>query len=535
MMDTAPFKELIKEKAGICFDKSGSDFLSHEIQNMMSGRGLKSPLAYYDLLVRDPEEFFRFLNLLTVNETYFFREPVHLRLFSEKLIPELLGNRAEREKIRILSAGCSTGEEPYSLAIVLHQKYGPDAQKFFSVTGADIDTQAIKKAGEGIYTARAFRSADPVLKTAYFKDLGNSRFQISETVRMQVCFHILNLLSFPYPEPLRGNDIVFYRNVSIYFESTARKKIFRHLADTLNPGGYLIVSSTETLSHDYKILNLIERDGVFLFCKSADRGEQHNIPSFSATVPVSAGRKRDKSGSITEPLKLPASSALPMIPGSQIFDHSGSSSGSSLAVQRISQSHRSDAPELKKKQDGEPEQLYLKALALAQGKAYAEALDLLDRGIRTYPSFIRAKTLHAEILFNSRQPDAAARICTEVLQDTPLCLEACLLLGLIAKSREQPEEALKRFRQAIYIRSSAWLAHFHTAEICRSKGENEKSVREYEIVIRLIIGGGFGDHGLSFFPFSFSEADILHLCRHNMEKIRNSNPLGCAKEKSGGI
>ncbi|MEZ4524395.1 MAG: CheR family methyltransferase [Desulfobacterales bacterium] len=524
MMDTALFRQLIKEKSGICFDKSGSDMLSGEIQNLMSGRGLKSPLDYYDLLLRDADEFFRFLNLLTVNETYFFREPVHLRLFSEKLIPQLLGKIGKKEKIRILSAGCSTGEEPYSLAILLHQKYGADISKFFSIRGADIDTQAIRNAREGIYTARAFRNTEPGMKSAYFREVGNRRFQICESIRSRVSFHILNLLSVPYPEPLRANDIVFYRNVSIYFDSTARRKIFWNLAEILNPGGYLIVSSTETLSHDYKILNLIERDGVFLFCKSADR-EEDILPSSGPAV--SCAEKKD-SGRIADSLKPSASRVRPTVSGNQTSDHRIPASGIQLPDMPGTQT-----AELKKQEKGEPEHLYRKALFLAQSKTYAGALELLDKLLRDCPSFVRAKTLRAEILFNTQQPDAAEQICNELLQTTPLCLEACILLGLIAKSREQPEEALKRFRQAIYIRSSAWLPHFHAAEICQSRGEKEKAMREYAIVIRLISTGGFGDHGLSLFPFSFSQANILHLCRHNAEKLGNSRHR--AKEKSGGI
>ena len=534
-MDTTPFKELIREKTGICFDRSRADLLSDEIQSLMSGRGLKSLQACYDLLCRDPDEFFRFLNLLTVNETYFFREPVHLRLFSERLIPQMLSTKAEQEKIRILSAGCSTGEEPYSLAIILHQKYGADAPKFFSITAADIDTQAIRKAREGIYTARAFRTAGAGLKTSYFTDLGNGRFQIHENIRSRVSFHTLNLLSVPYPEPLRANDIVFYRNVSIYFDSTARRKIFRNLADILKPGGYLIVSSTETLSHDYRILNLMERDGVFLFCKSADRGEAQNIPSSFGTAQASAGRKRDTGNSIAAALQTPAPLTRQAVSGSpgsaaEIFPSktgAGLTQGSDTAgTPRAEQKHR---------QNESSEQLHSRALSLARHKAYAKALEVLDELLGDCPSSVRAKTLQAEILFNMGQTDAAEQLCTDVLETDPLCLEACVLLGLIAKSRQQAEEALKSFRQAIYIRSSAWLPHFHTAGICQSRGEDEKAMREYAIVIRLISSGGFGVHGLSFVPFSFSDADILHLCRHNTEKIRNSRHQTHAKEKIGGI
>ena len=511
-MDIAPFKNLIREKAGICFDKSGSELLSGEIVNMMNSMGLKSPRACYDLLVQNQEEFFRFLNLLTVNETYFFREPVHLRLFSEKLIPELLANRSKTEKIRILSAGCSTGEEPYSLSIILHQKYGSDARKLFTITGADIDTQALQKARDGIYTARAFRTEDTALKTC-FTDLGNNRFRIKQNISSSVTFHLLNLLNFPYPEPLRDNDIIFYRNVSIYFDPDARKKIFHNLARILNTGGYLIVSATETLSHDCKILSLIEKDGIFLFHKPTGRVEQKDTSSFSA---VSEARTSGSSRIASE------------------IRQSGSarSSDATASEARPSGSARTSAIST---QNQDIENLYRKALSLACTKAYAPALELLEKAISAYPSFIRAKTLQAGILFNNGHPDEAARICAEVIAEDPLCLEACLLPGLIAKSQGQTEQALRHFRQAIYICSSAWLAHFHTAEICRNRGDSEKAVREYEIVIRLISTGGFSEHGLSFFPFSFSEENILHLCRHNAEKIRNSHRQGPVKEKKHGI
>jgi len=535
MIDISPFRQLIKEKSGICFDKTGSDLLVAEIQSMMTRTGCKTPRDCYDLLVNSHEEFFRFLNLITVNETYFFREPAHLRLFSEKLLPEIFTRRGRGEKIRILSAGCSTGEEPYSLAILLWQKYGSETLKLFSVIGADIDTGAIQKAREGIYTARAFRTAEPALKNC-FTDLGNSRFRIKENIGSAVCFHILNLLNAPYPQQMQNTDFIFYRNVSIYFDPAARKKIFQNLADILSPGGYLIVSATETLSHDYSILSLIQRDGIFLFCKSTENppgaAGAENSSRFSA--PSLAYRDREQ--------------IRKQVPRQPVL--SGTDHRSAASEMRMPQpagisgtSPRASRSPDHKKEILPPEDLCRKAVSLAQSRAYDSALELLEKNIDAHPYFLPAKTLRAGILFNTGHTDAAARICEEAVQINPLCLEACLLLGLIAKSQGQTEEALRRFRQAIYIRSSAWLPHFHTAEIYRTLGENQKAIREYQTVITLITTRGFGEHGLSFFPFSFSQENILHLCRHNMEKITRKNTAhadtgnraSAAKEKNNGI
>lgn len=487
-MDTTPFKNLIQKKTGLCFDRSRSDSLEHGIRKMMSEKGTDSPETYLELVIHDQDEFFKLLNLLTINETYFFREPAHIKIFSEHLVPELLKKLSPGRKLNILSAGCSTGEEPYSLAVALMEKFGPEQAHLFSITGIDIDSDAIQKAKDGIYTERSFRSMDHNLMNSYFDHLGNNRYKISDIVKHSVKFRTYNLLHAPWPDPLTGMDIIWYRNVSIYFEQDVQKKIFRNLSQILNEKGYLIVSSTETLSHDFKILSLVEAEGVFLFYKgleTSETGQDAELPEYS--------HKYEKSAQFQEKENLKP----------------GSVQKNSTGIQKNNNTNEKKSINT----------LFNEALDLAKGKRYEKALEIIDNILKTDSSFTRGHTLKANILVNLQDMDEAKKICLNLIEKDVLCMEGHLILGLIAKFENNQEQALKKFKEALYINSSTWLAHFYLAEIYQSGGETERAARGYQNVLRLMDDGHFNDHGLTLFPFPFSEQDIRRLCQHNKENL----------------
>lgn len=517
MTDTLPFQKLIQEQTGIRFEKSTLEILAAEIRNMVYGKGLKSEEEYYRLLLRDSKEFFEFLNLLTVNETYFFREEAHIRLFTQKLVPELLQKKSSGQKLRIFSAGCSTGEEVYSLVIALREKYGKEAEYLFFVQGADIDRRAVQKAREGIYSPRAFRMTGDPRREMWFTETAAKQFRVADSIRRQVRFSMLNLLSRPYPEELGQNDIIFYRNVSIYFDQISRKKIFRNLADTLLPGGYLIVSSTETLSHDYNILHLIQKDGVFLFRKGTGTGD---------------GEKR---GGI---FPLPGKKRKRPLPAARKYFMHSPGNASDCAPGRFEKTEnrpgRQEKVPLQQSDSRESENVYQQAAAAVQKKEYAKALACLNRLLRAEPSHIRAASLKAAVLLNQGKSEEAGHICEDIIKQDSLFMEAYFLLGLIANTADRKTEALKRFREASYICPGAWPPHFYSARISQTLGDREKAVREYGTVLRILEQGGFRKHGLSFFPFAFSEEDIRHLCRYNREKIV-SDPVNGAKGEKNGI
>jgi chemotaxis protein methyltransferase CheR len=161
------------------------------------------------------------------------------------------------------------------------------------------------------------------------------------------------------------------------------------------------------------------------------------------------------------------------------------------------------------------------ALTFAKNKAYTEAIEILNKLIEKNTDVIKAYTLKAGILINLQQADEAKNLCLNAIEKDSLCAEGYFLLGLIAKSEFRHDEALKRLKETVYLSPSSWPAHFYLAEIYQGVGENTHACREYGIVIKLLEKGYFKEHGLAFFPFSFSEEDIERLCRYHIGKLKS--------------
>ncbi len=472
-----PFKCLIREKCGLSFEDSREAILAEGIKTRLSERAVASHEAYLTLLSCEPDEFNRLVNLITVKETYFFREAEHFKILTETLIPEL-SPKTKNRRIRIVCAGCSTGEEPYSIAIALAARFGPEFSNMFSVVGFDIDEEALCKAKTGVYAQHSFRGVPDQIRKDFFKEQENG-YLISETVREGVEFLRLNIFGDSYPDTIRNADVIFYRNVSIYFEPEAQQRIFRNLAGILNKKGYLFLSSAETFIHNSGVLSLIEKEGVFLYEKgvTVQLGERRKPP-----------RCRNKSVA--------------------------------LATQGLTETSTAKTKYAAARKMDEPHQLFDQALALAVDKKYDNALQLTERILRLQPSFMKAHMLQAGILINLQRLDEAEIVCCRGMELDQWCLEGHLLLGLISRIQGNAEEARKRFKAAVYVKSSCWLAHFYLAEIYRVEGDRQRACREFEIVIKLLEENGFSDHGLTFFSLSFPMEQVVHLCRHNLADMK---------------
>ncbi|MBF0506380.1 MAG: hypothetical protein HQL09_06050 [Nitrospirae bacterium] len=482
-MDMTPFNNLIKERCGLCFNGVRAPILEDSIRKRMSQTGAESCAKYFNRIVDSRDEFCQLVNLLTVNETYFFREPSHLDLLVTRILPELLAVKKPEGRINIVSAGCSTGEEPYSIVIRLMEKYGSGVQNLVSVTGFDIDSYALAVARKGVYGVHSFRGFPDDLREKYFERTGESNYKVRDVVRNRVEFVELNLLSEAYPDKLRGADIIFYRNVSIYFEPETQKNIFRNLAGMLNENGYLLVGSAETLSHDIGVLSLVEMDGLFLYRKKIE------IEIVERRKAPLRGGTRSNTDFFSSQLRRVPSSPLP---------------ASGLSGERRKDSH----------------QLFDEALGYAKTKRYDDALRCLDDLMDQDQAFIGAYTLKSGVLINLKRLDEAEHVCGQSIEMDQWCLEGYLLLGLIARIKSDDETALKRFKEALYIQSSCWLAHFYLAEIYRSRDEAAAACREYEIVVKLLRKGDIKDHGLVFFPLAFPADQITHLCNHNLAQLQ---------------
>ncbi|MBF0564019.1 MAG: hypothetical protein HQK89_02120 [Nitrospirae bacterium] len=514
MVNLSAFNTLIRDRCGLRFENNRLKWLEESIINRMEGCGLNSQVQYFNLINDNQEEFTNLVNLLTINETYFFREQGHLALMTDRLVPELL--KKIHGRIRILSAGCATGEEPYSIAIALMEKYagayagayggafGRNFDNKFSIFAADIDSSAIKKAATGIYAGNSFRNFDETLMKKYFTPLEQGRYLLKDPVRQVVYFQNTNILSYSDNPDFRDMDIIFYRNVSIYFDLETRKKAIENLNKLLRPDGYLIVSSVETLSNDLGILHPVEIDGVFLYQKSSSHKPISPGPKSSVPTPVMPDKKPSI---ITKVEKTPLNAAK------------STSISASISAS------------IKNKDDGEDltDKSISRILELINERKYTEALDSLDKAINISPKSSNAYSMKAYILFKTRRFNECREFCFKAIEFNQWNYDAYIILGLIAihgnGGDDGLKEALRRFKEAIYIDSSAWLAHYHAGDVYRVLNEKDHAEREYSIVIKLLekgIGSAFGGLGPTLFYNSFNVDQILHLCSHNIKKLKGT-------------
>lgn len=253
-------RDQIYGRSGIWFNDTSKYLLQKRLSPRARELNFDSFQKYFYFLQYDPRadaEFDQIFDLVTTNETYFFREPAQLSAFIEEIIPELL-SRKTIKKIRIWSAGCSSGEEPYSLAMLL-QEAGWYDHATFEIFASDINQQVLAKARKGTYRESAFRATTPHLRERYFTRNDDSSWRITDEIRNRVSFGRLNLYDEARVSLLGHLDIVFCRNVIIYFDDASKRVVVSNFYNRLVDGGYLLLGHSESLislSTQFKLRHL---------------------------------------------------------------------------------------------------------------------------------------------------------------------------------------------------------------------------------------------------------------------------------------
>ena len=253
-------REQIYKRSGMWFSDSSKYLLQKRLSPRARELNFDSFQKYFYFLQYDPRadtEFDHIFDLVTTNETYFFREPAQLQAFIEEIIPDILSRKTVK-KVRIWSAGCSSGEEPYSLAMLL-QEAGWYEHATFEIFASDINQQVLSKARKGQYRENAFRATTPQLRDKYFMREGDGSWRVSDEIRNRVSFGRLNLYDEARVSLLGHLDVVFCRNVIIYFDDSSKKIVVTNFYNRLVDGGYLLLGHSESLislSTQFKLRHL---------------------------------------------------------------------------------------------------------------------------------------------------------------------------------------------------------------------------------------------------------------------------------------
>ncbi len=237
----------VHEHYGIDLSKKRT-LIEGRLGNVLTTRGFSDYSSYLDMVFADKTgtEAVSLMNRLTTNHTYFLREPEHYDFMRETLLPELV-KKKKNKIIYLWSAGCSSGEEPYTNEIELLEFFGPRASEWDTkILATDISMKVLAKAQQGIYHADSMKNLSESVKRRYFTPMGNDCYRVNEDVRKEVVFKVFNLMD-PIPYKKNPFDLIFCRNVMIYFDAKTKNNLVRRFYDVLAPGGYLFIGHAESI------------------------------------------------------------------------------------------------------------------------------------------------------------------------------------------------------------------------------------------------------------------------------------------------
>lgn len=248
--------KFVKKDYGIDLSKK-KQLIMGRLSNTILSMGFSSFQEYVDYLIKTkkPEDLELMLNKLTTNYTYFMREEVHFEFFTKTILPYLESTKKNRV-LSIWSAGCSSGQEPYTISMLLKEYFGKKASMWDTrVLATDISQNALSTATKAVYDAASLEGLPTGWKSKYFRPAGNGDYTVSPEIKSNVIFRTFNLM-----DPIKFRlkfDVIFCRNVMIYFDQPTKDALIQRFYNATNPGGYLLIGHSESLNKEttpYKYL-----------------------------------------------------------------------------------------------------------------------------------------------------------------------------------------------------------------------------------------------------------------------------------------
>ncbi|MGN7611537.1 CheR family methyltransferase [Magnetococcales bacterium HHB-1] len=481
--DIERFERYFQQQFGLIFAGSRHALMLQSLTERLNHWPDYSADDYLHLLQHDEEERATLISGLVINESFFFREIPYLDMLMQAIIPE----RQHENDLRILSAGCSTGDEIYTLSILLQENYEPELINRITLYGVDIDRQALAVARKGIYTTHAFRNLPQNIQEKYFHPQEDNRFAIKDSIKKNIHFQRLNLASYHYPEFVKNLDVIFYRNVSIYFDSETQARIFHKLSRALKPGGVLIMGASEIFSHS-----------AFLNQQTLLHKEEWNNHVFFRRIasddgsyqPTHTIRNKPHHTTISQPIQ-----------------------SQSQTTQK--QPHQQNRLDVNHRAETSLEQ----AKAWIERRRLLEAIDELEHIDQVARRYLEAMALRAALLFHLNKTAQTIRLCQTILEYDPLHQESHALLALAAWQNSDLDTMMRHFLRVVRINESHWLGHYYLAKGYMQRKETSLARHEFEKTLACLQEQGIHHHGISFFPLSFSEAQLTRMCQKQIARL----------------
>jgi len=480
------FKNFVAGRGGLYFKDHDLRNLENAISARMKERGIHSLPGYYAYLTTSDEkenEFRELLNLITINHTYFFRNEPQFKAFSEKVLPEVIAQKLreasgeEKPSLRIWSAGCATGEEAYSIAMVVNDLITDIESWDVHILATDASENALQGARKGLYRQNSSKHVDEEHIARYFTK-ESDKYAVRDTIKNMVTFAYLNLMDEEYPA---GFDVIFCRNVVIYFEFETTLKVMNKLFSSLTDDGYMFIGYSETLQFMQDRLHMVSWKDAIYYRKGLPGKPEKAAPPIPPKEEINIDEVLEEISRAEAEANIEAETKKAP-PPEKIED---------MIVQIIKKIHTKD---------------YDGALALAE-----EAISADRKALDPY-------FLAAEIFINQGKTDEAKSKLTNVLKIDSLFAPAYYLYGCIYMEENDPENAKKNLKKALFIDKKFLLAHFYLAQVFKSEGRARDAIREYRNTLKLLSGESPGD--IVAYSGGFNAATFMSVCRDNLERLK---------------
>ena len=426
------FCDLVRARSGLEFDSARRPDLERAIQREMAERRLDDPGSLYQMLVVSPDALDPFIESLTIPETYFFRNTPQIEALERHILPDLIARRRAVRSLRIWSAGCASGEEPYTVAILLRRLLSSDFDAWnILILGTDINRSLLQKARRGLYTAWSLRDTSADLRKRYFVQCGD-QFELKPEIRSQVTFARLNLAADSYPSPLTNThdlDLILFRNVLIYFGPQMTQHVVARIHDALVEGGWLIVGHAEPSVVTFGQFTAHSFPGTVIYQKAAS-------PASSGTGHMAA---------LPGGLPSPAEGHLP-------------------APKRASKPRARRASHPRAATPSRPSDPPLTATVDALVAEYQMAKAQADQ----------------------LQSEDARRTVASVIEQAPLYAPAYYLMGLIHQEAGESDEAMAAFRRCVYVDPGFVMGHLVLADLYAARGQPQRARKHRENAIAVL-------------------------------------------------
>lgn len=407
---------------------------------------------------------------LTVGETYFFRDKGLFKVLEKPILSKLIQSRQMNGRhLRVWSAGCSTGEEPYSIAIIL-SKMIPDLRDWnITILATDINSFALQKAADGVYGHWSFRDIQPKIQKGFFSQRTDGRFELIPRIREMVTFSYLNLVEDTYPSLFNNTnamDIIFCRNVLMYFVPEVAGKVAPNLHRSLVDGGFLIVSPAEAT--------------IPIFSQFA-------IERVSDTTLYKKGAQQPASGFSCRPLEKPKISFKPA--AGFVQNRGAAPMPGPIDAHTGSRPKTPDAPlkmRISKPEDQTRQDLHQEAMALYERGCYPEAVAITEKLLSQNPSHSEGIALLARIYANWGKLDKALEWCEKAITAEKLHAGYHFLMSNILQELGRKEDAVVSLNRTLYLDPKFIPAYVALGNISRKSGKLKESVKHFENALSLL-------------------------------------------------